>query len=153
MKVDEMPAGREMDALIAEKVMGHRPEYGCFVDDTYNGECVGTDGATDCLLAEQKLRKQKQIPGDCKYWRIAEPEPYSTDIAAAWEVVEKIKDTNMDSYKYGANSFELSRNRPMQPSRLYACRFNSNNNGYSYAETASLAICRAALKTVGVNEI
>ena len=57
----------------------------------------------------------------------------------------------MDSYKYGANSFELSRNRPMQPSRLYACRFNSDNNGYSYAETAPLAICRAALKAVGAS--
>ena len=124
MDIDEMPAGREMDALIAEKVMGW---------EIWN--CQWSDKKTELLICNA-----------------IDFEP-STDIAAAWEVVEKIKDTNMDSYKYGANSFELSRNRPMQPSRLYACRFNSNNNGYSYAETASLAICRAALKAVGVNEI
>lgn len=151
MKVDEMPAGREMDALIAEKVMGHRPEYGCFVDDGHSDDCV-TD-ICDCVIAESLHKDGEKFPDKCQYWRVVDPFPYSTDIAAAWEVVEKIKDTNMDSYKYGANSFELSRNRPMQPSRLYACRFNSNNNGYSYAETASLAICRAALKAVGVNEI
>jgi hypothetical protein len=64
-----MPAGREMDALIAEKVM--------------------------------KLKME----GSHHYWMngagaVASIPRYSTDIAAAWDVVEKINSTQMDEDGY-----------------------------------------------------
>lgn len=63
MNYDEMPAGREMDALVAEKVMGikrgDRP--GEWLNELGNWLCDTED-----------------IP------------PYSTSISAAWEVVDKM---------------------------------------------------------------
>lgn len=66
-----MKAGKELDALIAEKVMGWKPEYpGGWPhppkDAPYRKRCLDKEGCTVIL-------------------------PFSTDIAAAWEVVEKIK--------------------------------------------------------------
>ena len=137
MNIDEMPAGREIDALIEKYVFNKMPKCGCFADDTYNGECVGADNASDCLLAEQKLKKQKEIPGDCKYWRTKEPESYSTDIAAAWSVVEK-----MHSKNFYLRYFYDGR---------YGCYFTEPPREVAYGETAPLAICRAALKAVGAS--
>ena len=59
-----MEAGRELDALVAEKIMGlgqyHTPET--------HYEVIGCGaGCSFCI-----------------------PPPYSTDIAAAWQVVEKL---------------------------------------------------------------
>jgi hypothetical protein len=87
-----MPAGREMDALIAERV------FKTTEDDDW-----GSDG----LLS------------------------FSTDIAAAWQVVEKLKPNYplLDMYCIGD----------------WASSFGDGEWGYGYAETAPLAICRAAL--------
>lgn len=60
---DYMNPGRELDALIAEKVMGWK---------NIKGELYWLAGLSDRGIAE-----------DVPY--------YSTDIAAAWEVFEKIK--------------------------------------------------------------
>jgi hypothetical protein len=63
-----MPAGREMDALVAERVMGWtpKPPYGHWYD---------ADGNPSGYHPEAT---------DCRKWSP------STDIAAAWQVVEKI---------------------------------------------------------------
>lgn len=65
-----MPAGREMDALVAEHVMGLLNVH------KYNGEWIHT---------------RNPIPF------VGAPivEYYSTDIAAAWEVVDKIMDPKL----------------------------------------------------------
>ncbi len=58
MRKNQVNPGRELDALIAEKVMGH----------------------------DIKLIKTTFVPGAaCAIYSL---EPYSTDIAAAWQVVE-----------------------------------------------------------------
>lgn len=69
---------------------------------------------------------------------------YSTDIAAAWRVVEKIKNITPEceivwdcTMKYWEVTWEYTEDR-------YA-RFAS-------AETAPLAICIAALRAVGVSQ-
>ena len=74
----DLPPGRELDVLVAEKVMGWRSgKCNGFVDEYYSGwrcqEC-GTTGQWGFQGEHEK-----------------EPSPYSTDIAAAWEVVEKIE--------------------------------------------------------------
>jgi hypothetical protein len=69
--MDELPAGRELDALVAERVLGLR------IDDAWfqhpDGRRVSSDG----------------LPH------------YSTDIAAAWQVVDKLLTYSCD--------FELER--------------------------------------------
>ena len=60
---------------------------------------------------------------------------YSTDISAAWEVVKKLKEISafveVTLYDCGHNS----------------CKLNPFKNIYVEADTAPLAICRAALLT------
>jgi len=109
-----LPAGRELDALVVEKVMGYRhhpwtqtiPEHWCRLP---TGET--------CLFAD--------LPH------------YSTSIAAAWEVVERLPYRLVRIVREGGSWYctvgdEL--NYPMfAPIR---------------ADTAPLAICRTALKAV-----
>lgn len=122
-----MKAGRELDALVAEKVMGMgKPPYG----DASNCPTCGYDG----LWSE-------------------EIQPYSTDIAAAWMVVEHLKNTL--NGKEWTGEFNLFFN-----GEKYECWWSfsrrTNEGLYetskdeSIAETAPLAICLAALKTIGV---
>ena len=108
----KMEAGRELDALVAEKIFG-------FVD-------LGP-------LQFAGLRYQKPttdgvvVLGRLPY--------YSTDIAAAWQVVEK--------YRCG---FKLEF---VDLYRRWYCEFTINENLQSaLAETSPHAICRAALLAV-----
>ena len=113
--IDAMPAGREMDVLIAERVMG------------FPGAAVG--GWTNP--------------------KIGDPQPYSTDIAAAWTVLEKLRSDGFDievsatevEDKYTPGwTVEFDHDR--SPYRTYT----KHPNAWK-VETATLAICRAALKT------
>jgi hypothetical protein len=106
-----MPAGREMDALIAEKVM------------------------------------RLKMEGSHHYWMngagaVASIPRYSTDIAAAWDVVEKLCDeTGCDIVKVCKRDSELGRG-------YWSCIFGQGHE--SFGNTAPEAICRAAL--LAVNE-
>lgn len=113
-----MNVGRELDALVAEKVMGLniRPvvhEYG--------------------LSPQLKL-----APGSINYvgtyTEIPEVPPYSTDIAAAWGVVEKLRE----------RGFGFSLN-----DGWIAWFLAGRSDWHADAETAPHAICLAALKAVG----
>lgn len=100
MNIDEMSAGREMDVLIFDQLVG--------------------EFATD-----------KDIPH------------YSTDIAAAWKVVENITEKHW--------KFKLRR----LPGKDYMASFQNlqkaEKNGESLPnKSAPLAISRAALKVLGV---
>jgi hypothetical protein len=70
-----MPAGREMDALVAEKVMGWKDVI--MGRDDYGGEPVPR---------EYNPRPEYQD----EYVIFKHVLNYSTDIAAAWQVVEKV---------------------------------------------------------------
>ena len=113
-----MPAGREMDALIAELVMGWRVEHEPY--QFLDGE-AGT-GYDD--------------PGDFQP---------STDIAAAWEVVERLNLLDLYALKR-SNEYDSQ-------TAGYEVGEPSCGDGGRYwdrlaeAETAPLAICRAALLT------
>lgn len=108
-----MEAGREMDALVAEKVMGWR-EYDYKFYSSWE-------------IAEGVFR------------RMSEFQP-SIDIASAWEVVEKIRTT-------------IIHGLPVCPNIVYHhsipawhCElFNNMWMRQADADTAPLAICRAAL--------
>lgn len=121
-----MDAGRELDALIAEKVFGLNLENGW-------------------------LRSQN---GDPKYWQNKNNEfitdsfaPYSTDIKDAWEVVEKVKtqlgeDAIVIWFKNGEWTVVVEDFNYLELSGL-------NSKAWASAKTAPHAICLAALKAVG----
>lgn len=99
----------------------------------------------DALVAD-KIMKQEKAPPDKDiagtfdgFWL-----PYAfytTDIAAAWPLVERFK-MNISCWRRGG-----------EPSRWSAESESDtiNNTGYAYdeADTAPLVICLAALKAVG----
>ena len=94
-----LAAGRELDALVAEKVMGWVPGAG-FANDTY--------------------------------WS------FSTDIAAAWQVIEKmLNDGYGTSIADGPHGWSVA--------------FGSTEKPFADADgdTPALAICRAALAALG----
>lgn len=102
--------------------------------------------ALDLLVAEKVMGQVWQggnpIPnytgvGGC--W----PHPFSTSIEAAWEVVEKLDEKNYQAL--------VRRERSPQGSYWRACFFFPAGDGswigHAEADTAALAICRAALLT------
>lgn len=132
-------AGRELDALIAERVMGYevsRIRAGALLVEVYAIE-----------------RRDEAHPSFdvvmCNYYPVS-VRRYSTDIAAAWEVVEKLNETE----RWPTIQFGPSEDGDL---RWWVTLVNPADADV-YAETAPLAICRAALKAVasvpsGVTEV
>lgn len=133
-----MKAGRELDILVAEKVLGlkvvktvwgKRKQYGCYSigePDWYDDA-----GATE----------------------LGNPLPaYSTDIAAAWEVVEHMNNLgtkSRDAYfilNKSDSGFKVSfyRRKHVGPGQWDYVAYH----GTVKADTAPMAICLAALKAV-----
>lgn len=101
-----LKAGRELDALVAEKVMGL---------DVRQGGYAGGIG--------QHLR------------------PYSRDIGAAWEVVEKLEGKGF--------SYHIETGEPGMVDAFFDTDVDSPIF-WAAAKTAPHAICLAALKAVGI---
>ncbi len=132
-EIMKLEAGRELDALVAEKVMGYTPvkvtEYPAY-DDNRNWVDIG-----DYVIYPEGVAFCTRV------------KDYSTDISAAWQVMEKIE--SLDNVQgVGLRGGEYYW-------KQYSLRWNFwvNNNGMYpevdvYGETAPLAICRAALMAV-----
>lgn len=112
-----MPAGREMDILVAEKVMGWTRKY------------VGEFGNQIWDSPSQGAYLEDAIPN------------YSTDIASAWEVVEKMKE---EGFQFVIGTSELF-GKPVR----YFVEFKKEGTAFShnrvYTDTVPLAVCRAAM--------
>lgn len=139
MKVDDMPAGREMDALIAEKVIRWEVFYG-----EYKGYELLDDEIAQGYPPEEEVDGVPfEIPN------------YSTDIAAAWEVVEQMRNTPCkDGDHYCFELFATNKWAAVFKHHLGEMVPEEGFKDFEYfmatAETAPLAICRAALKAMGV---
>lgn len=127
MKTDyiyKIPAGKELDGLIADRVMywNQNHEINECEDKWYSY----------CNICGYEPRFEKIIPGSCKgYPR------YSVDISSAWEVVEKM-----------GPSYEL-KSIHHSSGTVHRATFWRGMMGFSVeAETAPLAICRAALLAI-----
>lgn len=126
-----MQAGQELDILVAENVMGYR-------------WCLWLDGTR--FLAPPEFEDFDEATGD-------EPladEPYaivinySRDISAAWQVVEKMRETW---------NFKLSALPSRAKRGAWTCSFlrpGDYPKTNASANTAPLAICIAALRATGV---
>jgi hypothetical protein len=128
-----MNAGRELDALVAEKVMGWKP-------DPARCRLCGwplSDGM--CTPDNCSLRPLPIVPYDI-------PPDYSTDIAAAWQVVEHLRERDiwLDSLEQKWES-EMTRVifgwRDPERGALFA---------QEMGDTPAHAICLAALRAVGM---
>lgn len=105
--IDNLQAGTELDALIAENVMGEKPPFSYPVPHNHAWQCSG-------------------------------PRPYSTDIAAAWHVWEKIGQPT------------ISRSNPRGQIMVWVTEDYMGPDQVAEADTAPLAICRAALKAKAI---
>jgi len=108
---------RKIDRLVAENVMGWELTYYTTTDEP-KLEGIKADGKMD------------EVPN------------YSTNIADAWQVVEKLIDKDYDFSIYNHNKeFNVEINIVEDDKHLWF---------YGEADSAPLAICLAALKAVGV---
>ena len=132
-------AGKELDALVARHVMG------LVWDETRCRVCgwpIKEDLAQGCTADSCSLRPAPQYRAD-------EPAPFSTDIAAAWRIVEAISNNREMGYclrgMYGGDLM-------MWGCQVVFTEAIGGNLVYheTWASTAPLAICLAALEAVGV---
>lgn len=158
-----MKPGIELDALVAEKVMGIDPlsvnqsgyTYGAppvdmWIDDTDfptraknalydNGikrlsDLTGKGEIDICRIDGVGGETLRKISAIVPFLPIGFIKPYSTDISAAWEVVERLDGTYEPT---------IERHGPG-----WTAWFDSAS---AWAETAPHAICLAALKACGVD--
>jgi hypothetical protein len=126
MNIGEMPAGREIDVLIAEKVFG----YDMASTERHSGKdcrkCFGSREDGYYGWVDHKI----------------EPLEYSDDIAAAWGVVEKLIEIAQAVDVWWDDAY---------PKEWEAECITKDDSHYAQAETAPLAICRLALKAVDVS--
>ena len=129
--VSKLNAGPELDALIAEKVMGwRRSESSRWIDTNGNPTTYQSREGSNCRFEFRP----------------------STDIAAAWEVVEKLSDRFMASI----NQAHYRAKEGVVRDGRWEVRFSSldpASRAFGLSElclSTPLAICRAALRAVGV---
>lgn len=132
--IENMPAGREMDALIAEKVMDWKP---CYIVKHQFG----------MALISQHLKKEDAEAACEKGDEMIESQPpkYSSDITAAWLVVEKLLNNKLWTF----NLEVTGSGNPIQCVEASFSYPSEDEECVSTANTADepLAICRAALMT------
>lgn len=119
MDIDQMPAGRELDELVATKVMGAPGHQ--WIDGMGQPGILST--YEGCAYCERERKPEREMELCIRQ--------YSSDIRYAWVVVEKLKLTLM----------------PVSTGWM-AWRNNVAENPVGEGKSVMLAICRAALKSV-----
>jgi hypothetical protein len=150
----ELEAGRELDALIAERLMGwrwfrlQRMRHSCCAKPQPIGEPVR-------FLANDKpfslYDDYNPATGDERVdeSRMTAVPHYSTDISAAMEVVEKLKaDDFWPSMNWKSGIFIDDWNRAAWFVRFRCVRGGTRGDHWHADESLPLAICRAALRAL-----
>ncbi len=127
--VDEHPANRCLDAWVAEAAMGNPPLYQATKKENNEWGTTSIIGEPMSLSNCQELceRLDEGFVPDIR----AGNAHYSTSIAAAWEVVEKLKNEYTDIDFDGED-----------------WRVFFSTDTFAFAPDVKLAICHAALKAV-----
>ncbi len=128
-------AGRDLDALIAERVMGHP---GRFVERIYIN-----DRWWDCKTWLPWEEEPDKPHGGTAVGQM--PPRYSTDIEAAWKVVEKMLGTHSVDVNAIPGESLIQWGATMQKMPF----IEHNPEHGACAKTAPLAICLAAMEAVG----
>jgi hypothetical protein len=141
-EVLNMPAGREMDALIAEKVMGwiYSDSWEQLVPSGHADPPIWSDWEWD-IEELTYVKHPINMMGGVSY-RGDKPyiPEYSTNISAAWKIVEKMINDGYDIVDiWHENVVDVG----------WAMEWIKDGNGDNSigSDTAPLAICKAALLT------
>jgi hypothetical protein len=157
----ELEAGRELDALVAERVMQLGASialesgtelwmfpYGASITETQKelgnnwflassieyGSYYSDASLNTGSEAKQRILRDSLVP----------LKRYSTDIAAAWEVVEKLRDLGFFlDISVAVDRFDVDMRADRMPSDWWL-----REGPLAEATTAPLAICRAALQAI-----
>ena len=152
MDIDNLPAGQELDALVAEKVMDWQwrawgdPPQRCL----YSPEAIASTVEYD-LLGQVRLPtvSETTVPacGDEPIHPVGHVPHYSTDIAAAWQVVGQLLERGLHvviaTPPPGWKNWDVRGWNPETNSSRFI----------SHADSAPLAICRAALEAVNAHPV
>jgi hypothetical protein len=131
MKIDDMPAGKEMNELIATKILGWVRG-----DDVY------------WINPSMALYREFTYDGGDYDFEDFMPSEY---IDHAWIVVEKMKDwESADGRRFGR--IELTWDVDAWQA-AFGYWGTATATGMATTDTPQLAICRAALKAVGITEV
>lgn len=145
MDFTELPPGRELDALVAEKVMGQVPCSG------WRYASLGSAGGPVAMgtACEHEAGRCYPAYGSTGVDAVEGPLRYSTDIAAAWAIVDHLLTTKV------ADKFDVSYDGAFWDAHFLQTRQTDTpgalceyRNVYAEAKTAAYAICRAALKAI-----
>lgn len=128
-----MKPGRELDALIVEKVIGWKPfkkKWEAGAHRGYHDAWLDGEGREVCIQCPE----------------------YSTDIAAAWVVVEKLRESK--------KTIALSSvyHQTANPYWSWICRIEWTDKRLGYqtsiglSESVPHAICLAALDSIGIKK-
>lgn len=142
MKVDDLPAGPRLDALVAEKVMGWEQKVIRWNWVDLGKEEAHIDGVCDgvCWTRPDGI----PIPE-------AGLPPYSTDIKAAMEAISKLNEQGWNSVLIGPRHLKGPNFRLGWHVSFH--KIESWGNSKSVGADLPLAICRAAIKAKGIVEV
>jgi hypothetical protein len=143
-RILSLPAGRELDALVAERVMGY----------------TGIRLLNDLYLFRDATAAEKK---ECPSRRSESVPPYSESIAAAWAVVEKMatardyrlrltapggfNDDEQGGEPIAEGEWEAVFQRPHPAGHEWAGDLDDSATAEAWGDTAPLAVSRAALLT------
>jgi len=128
--VDECPAGPEMDAAVAE-TLGYEVEWS-----------EQPDGSKTPIYLAGEVASRSDGWTQRPHWRIILSYSIDIDIAAAWELIEKLK-----------NEYKLLAELMDWPKGWFVVFSHAPIKYSAIAETAPLAICRAFLKAKRIEYI
>ena len=138
-----MKAGRELDALVAEHVMGF---------------CLHDLGMVrDIVHSESECRKCDNMMPD-EVWAEQSGWSPSNTLADAWQVVEKVARDHRQQFELrtyfpiGNTGCRFVDNPPLAEWALGKPWHPADDPSAGRADTVPLAICLAALKAVGYEE-
>lgn len=145
----ELVTGRALDALVAEKVMGlHREDIAAGSLRTPYGTPFPTCDAALFFTPEglQEYQTDFRFENNMFLLDIEHPERghwdilphYSTDIAAAWQIVDHLRSGERGFNLFAANSASF----PAWIATFYPDAYEDHE---AAADTAPMAICLAAL--------
>lgn len=137
----DLQPGRELDALIAEHVMGFRREK---APKDYYGE----HGGTDVLVPLDVDHQNWHYPPKGRIPLTFFVPDYSTELTAAWQVWEKMRTWRTPSPMPAVVALKT----PAESGAAFVCAVMTDSMYYGHADTAPHAICLAALEAVGYKE-
>lgn len=164
----DLPAGRELNALIAERVMGREPDlmWNVFNPDE-TATCFHAETKRECeeFLADVLKRYPNSWMKDHHVGAWKRFPRYSTDIVPAWEVVEKLRSDGWlvtvksmpprSSFIIQGSNSEYDAPRPdrLVGKGKVLCEAHWMGDGFRHdawaiSDTVPLAICLVARKTL-----